>query len=287
MKQKVLRIIGVWSTAALLVFGLSLNVDATTDLCPDLDSGKIDTVGDPATVTFTAPPGYLITSYCVKAGTTAVFVTVDPPASSVVIDHPDKDSVSHYSVAYTNGQTTTTEGETTTSDTTTTTQATTTTFSDTTTTQAETTTTGSSTSTTPTTPTTTPAPTTTVPTDANWSAGSTCDSVSVQFGDGILSVDAYAVGDLLFSFTEPGTKTAVVGAPLTIELVPIPEAGFTAVPDSIRVPVDHCTPGPSNPTTPDGADRLPFTGIDPRLGVLAGALLLSGVSLVAWKGRSE
>ena len=286
MKQKVLRIIGVWTTAALLVFGLSLNVDATTELCPDLDSGKIDTTGDPATVTFTAPDGYLITSYCVKAGTTAVFVTVDPPAQTVIIDHPDKDSVSHYSVAYTT--VTTTTGETTTSADTTTTTTSTTQPSTTSTTAPSTTTTPSSTTTSPGGSTSTSfATTSTVPGAANWSAGNTCDTVSVQFGDGILSVDAYAVGDLLFSFTEPGTKTAVVAAPLVIELVPIPEAGFTAVPDSIRVTVDHCTPGPSNPTTPDGEESLPFTGIDPRLGVLAGVLLLSGVSLVAWKGRSE
>lgn len=69
-------------------------------ICEDLDSGKIDTVGDPATVTVYAPPGYLIDGYCVKAGTTKYFIVVDPPAASVIVDHPDKDSVSHYSLSY-------------------------------------------------------------------------------------------------------------------------------------------------------------------------------------------
>lgn len=152
-----------------LVLGLTMlfaaTAGASSDLCPALDSGKIDTIGDPATVEFEAPAGYLITGYCVKAGTEAVFVTVDPPAASVTIDHPDKDSVSHYSVSYAT-VTTTTEGPTTSADTTTTTTSTT---SSTTTTPIETTTTGITSttepSTTPTTgPTSTiPAPSTTAP----------------------------------------------------------------------------------------------------------------------------
>jgi hypothetical protein len=59
---------------------------------------KVDTVGDPATVEVFAPEGFLIDAYCVKAGTTKHIITVDPPAASVVIDHPEKDSVSHYQV---------------------------------------------------------------------------------------------------------------------------------------------------------------------------------------------
>ncbi|NYG19431.1 hypothetical protein BJY17_000178 [Agromyces hippuratus] len=69
-------------------------------ICEPLDSGKIDTTGDPETVTVTAPVDKLIDGYCVKAGTTKYFVPVDPPQKTVVIDHPDKDSVSHYSVSY-------------------------------------------------------------------------------------------------------------------------------------------------------------------------------------------
>ncbi|MFF2275104.1 hypothetical protein [Agromyces sp. NPDC058126] len=69
-------------------------------ICEPLDSGKIDTSGSPATVTVTAPEGRLIDGYCVKAGTTKYFVPVEPPQATVVIDHPTKDSVSHYSVSY-------------------------------------------------------------------------------------------------------------------------------------------------------------------------------------------
>lgn len=59
---------------------------------------KVNTVGDPATVDVTAPEGFLIDSYCVKAGTTKHIIAVDPPSATVTIDHPDKDSVSHYQV---------------------------------------------------------------------------------------------------------------------------------------------------------------------------------------------
>lgn len=69
-------------------------------ICEPYDSGKIDTVGDPATVEVTAPAGKLISGYCVKAGTVKVFVPVTPPAKVVIVDHPTKDSVSHYSLVY-------------------------------------------------------------------------------------------------------------------------------------------------------------------------------------------
>jgi len=58
----------------------------------------INTAGDPATVPYEAPDGYLIDEYCVKADTIKHIVTVSPPVKSIVIDHPDKDSVSHYAV---------------------------------------------------------------------------------------------------------------------------------------------------------------------------------------------
>jgi hypothetical protein len=72
-------------------------------LCTDLTKGlgyqdKVDTIGDPATVTYTAPSGFLVDAYCVKAGTEPIIVSVNPPAATVIIDHPNKDSVSHYQV---------------------------------------------------------------------------------------------------------------------------------------------------------------------------------------------
>jgi LPXTG-motif cell wall-anchored protein len=59
---------------------------------------KVDTDGDPATVEYPAPDGFLVDAYCVKAGTTKEIVELDPDAASVVIDHSVKDSVSHYQV---------------------------------------------------------------------------------------------------------------------------------------------------------------------------------------------
>lgn len=69
-------------------------------ICDESGEGwgpKIDTSGDPATVAVNADSGFLIDAYCVKAGTTKHIVNVTP-AASVVVDHPEKDSVSHYQV---------------------------------------------------------------------------------------------------------------------------------------------------------------------------------------------
>lgn len=58
---------------------------------------KVDWDGD-GNPTVTAPEGFLIDSYCVKAGTVGVIRDVSPASASVEIDHPEKDSVSHYQV---------------------------------------------------------------------------------------------------------------------------------------------------------------------------------------------
>lgn len=91
---------------ASLVFGLigaSPAHAATT--CDDLVSGEgwLDKVqgdftdGDPE-LTVTAPEGFLIDMFCVKAGPTAIIVPVVPAVETVVIDFPDNDSVSHFAV---------------------------------------------------------------------------------------------------------------------------------------------------------------------------------------------
>jgi hypothetical protein len=77
----------------------------TDQVCDGLDSGKIDTTGNPPTVTVEAPEGMLIDGYCVKAGSTSagdgpVYVTVDPPVKSITFGHPSGKDVSHYSVSY-------------------------------------------------------------------------------------------------------------------------------------------------------------------------------------------
>jgi hypothetical protein len=95
----------VFTVAALLVAVGTATVsapvvEANTLVCAEGDSGKIDTTNEPKTVTVTAPDGKLISGYCVKAGTEALSFVVEPPVKTLVIDHPNKDSVSHYSLTY-------------------------------------------------------------------------------------------------------------------------------------------------------------------------------------------
>ena len=69
-------------------------------ICESLDSGKINNDAPGNTLTVTAPDDKLIDGYCVKAGTQKFYVAVTPPAATVTIDHPIKDSISHYSLSY-------------------------------------------------------------------------------------------------------------------------------------------------------------------------------------------
>ncbi|WP_207454626.1 hypothetical protein [Desertivibrio insolitus] len=100
-------------TAALLlagaaVFNVALPAAATgpgDQVCSGLDSGKIDTTGDPQSVVLKAPEGQVIVRYCVKAGSAQqgdgpVYVTVDAPANQLTITHPSGKAISHYSFEY-------------------------------------------------------------------------------------------------------------------------------------------------------------------------------------------
>lgn len=74
-------------------------------VCLGLDSGKIDTTGDPQTVTVHAPAGQLVTGYCVKAGSLQqgngpVYVELEEATDVLVIRHPSTKAVSHYSLSY-------------------------------------------------------------------------------------------------------------------------------------------------------------------------------------------
>ncbi len=107
------RIVTGLAVAAMMTGGAAFTgaspVNAqTSEICPANDSGKIDTTGNPQTVTYTAPEGKLVSGYCVKAGTTTENITVNPPQKTVTIDHSGKDSVSHYSVILVNATSTTT-----------------------------------------------------------------------------------------------------------------------------------------------------------------------------------
>jgi len=59
---------------------------------------KVNTVGDPATVPYVAPAGYLVDVFCVAAGGGALIIDVTPDAASIVVDHPSVNSVSHYRI---------------------------------------------------------------------------------------------------------------------------------------------------------------------------------------------
>ncbi|MDR6904460.1 hypothetical protein J2X63_000146 [Agromyces sp. 3263] len=85
---------------ALGTAALPAQADQPAFICEPLDSGKIDNSQPGNTLTVTAPQGQLIDGYCVKAGTQKFYVAVTPPSATVTIDHPIKDSISHYSLSY-------------------------------------------------------------------------------------------------------------------------------------------------------------------------------------------
>lgn len=120
MFTKARALLAVLATA-LMILGSGLLITSANatgpgdNVCSPLDSGKIDTTGDPSSVTVTAPDGKLIDGYCVKAGSSGqgdgpVYVDVNPPQKTVTIAHPSGKAVSHYSVSYTDAPSTTPEG---------------------------------------------------------------------------------------------------------------------------------------------------------------------------------
>jgi LPXTG-motif cell wall-anchored protein len=71
-------------------------------VCDELDSTKIDLKAGNTTFEIIADEGYLITGYCVKAGSALQgdgpeYVEVDPPQESVIIEHSTGKDISHYS----------------------------------------------------------------------------------------------------------------------------------------------------------------------------------------------
>lgn len=74
-------------------------------VCAGLDSGKHDVAGSQKTVTVTAPAGFVITDYCVKAGSVQQgngphYVQLSEPVESVTFGHPSGKDVSHWSVSW-------------------------------------------------------------------------------------------------------------------------------------------------------------------------------------------
>ncbi len=102
MKRSILFAIGMLMASFLVAAVPSAaQAKASPVICPAGDSGKIDTTGDPQSVTVTAPDGYLVSGYCAKGGQQTDFVTVDPPQKTVTITVSNGKAVSHYSVTYT------------------------------------------------------------------------------------------------------------------------------------------------------------------------------------------
>jgi len=104
----VLAVTGAALAGGALAMGVAGPAAATGQqdgVCAGLDSGKIDTTGDPASITVTAPSGKLIDRYCVKAGSVKggdgpVYVDVEPPVATLTFSHPSGKAVSHYAVSY-------------------------------------------------------------------------------------------------------------------------------------------------------------------------------------------
>jgi LPXTG-motif cell wall-anchored protein len=93
--------------AALLVaLGAGLHGDPVSaegngNKCAEYNVPKVETTGDPLTVTITAPEGQLIAKVCIKAGSAnqgdgPEYTTYDPPVPSVTIGHSSGHAVSHY-----------------------------------------------------------------------------------------------------------------------------------------------------------------------------------------------
>lgn len=116
-------IVGLLFAALSMVLAVPA-ISAQQEVCGGLDSGKIDITDsnvsetgsfgtdgswsyDAAlgTVTVTAPTGYLISGYCVKAGADnensggGLEGGTITPVKTYVIDHSTKDSISHFSVS--------------------------------------------------------------------------------------------------------------------------------------------------------------------------------------------
>ena len=68
---------------------------ATSELC---EGDVVEVQGEIKTIPYTAPDGYLVSSWCVKSGTEAEVHEVNPPAKTITIAHTSGKGISHYSV---------------------------------------------------------------------------------------------------------------------------------------------------------------------------------------------
>jgi LPXTG-motif cell wall-anchored protein len=235
----------------------TVSVSATNDsVCAGLSSGKIDWNGEDTSHTITATSGYVITQYCVKAGSVQQgngpeYYSVDPGESSVTIQHSSGKGISHFSwleepvVVVT---TTTTTSTSTTVPETTTTVPSTTTSTPITTTVPDTTVPETDAPTTTIVETTLPETTTTVPDVTTTDPGTTVPATSTSAPDATTTTVA---GVVVFESTT--TIVPPVSAPASTDAPVVPQV------------------------TPD---ELPETGGSTRIAITAGILLALGTILV-------
>lgn len=107
-KSHTLRIAAGAALALALALGGAVSASATPPLGESTcvpKGDKIDTSGGPKSVTVVAPAGYLISGYCVKAGSANQGLGPEEhavtPSESVVITHSSGKDISHYVVRYT------------------------------------------------------------------------------------------------------------------------------------------------------------------------------------------
>lgn len=107
-----------WLTwVAAIVIGTLIGVLLNVGIAAATNEGqvcegapKVDVSGSHKSITVTAPDGYLITGYCVKAGSAKQglgpeYVDVDPDAVTVTITHSSGKDISHYVVYLTEMET--------------------------------------------------------------------------------------------------------------------------------------------------------------------------------------
>lgn len=95
------KLLASGAVAGLILLGGGVApASAATQLCPGLDTGRINVVGQQTTITLVAPEGQLITAVCIKGGTVAETFTYSPGVTSVTLSLQSGKGISHYSVSY-------------------------------------------------------------------------------------------------------------------------------------------------------------------------------------------
>jgi hypothetical protein len=103
--RKLLATITIVTLATIGGAAGTVGAQNQTQVCPDLDTGKIDPPGEPTSFTFTAPEGQVIVQICVKAGSAQqeegpFFIDFDPGVTSATFSHPSGKGISHFSVRF-------------------------------------------------------------------------------------------------------------------------------------------------------------------------------------------